>query len=133
MRSSGESGVEVILGKPRRRWSREDKAAIVAESCEPGATVSSVARRYSLSHTQLFAWRRELRIAASFTKQAEVTPPAGFAPVAIAPPAAAAPASAPAACVPAIEIDLPRIARVRMTGAVDAGLAVAVLAALVKR
>jgi transposase len=94
--------VEVILGKSRRQWSREDKAAIVAESYEPGATVSGVARRYSLSHTQLFAWRRELRIAAG-----TVTPAPGFAPVAIAPPAharsdeppvGAAPVSAPAAC-----------------------------------
>ena len=133
--------MEVILGRPRRRWSREDKAAIVAESCEPGATVSGVARRYSLSHSQLFAWRREQRIAAGPVTPT-VKPLQGFAPVAIAPPApvrsdeppvGAAPASAPAACVATIEIDLPRVARVWMTGAVDADLAAAVLAALVKR
>jgi hypothetical protein len=72
----------------------------------------------------------------------EVTPTPGFAPVAIAPPTPApsdeppagpAPASAPAACIPTIEIDLPRVARVRMTGPVEASLAAAVLAALVKR
>src|SRR6516165_5352584 len=102
----GESGVEVILGKPRRRWSREDKAAIVAESYEPGATVSGVARRHSLSHTQLFAWRRDLRIAVGPVTPTEGTPTPGVAPVSIAPPTPAAsdeppagpaPASAPAA------------------------------------
>ncbi|MFC5423761.1 transposase [Bosea eneae] len=42
-------------------WSDDDKARIVAESYEPGATVSEVARRHAMSPQQLFGWRRLLR------------------------------------------------------------------------
>ncbi len=53
---------EVFTGAGRRRdWSDDDKARIVAESCEPGATVSEVARRHAMSPQQLFGWRRLLR------------------------------------------------------------------------
>lgn len=53
---------EVFTGAGRRRdWSDEDKARIVAESYEPGATVSDVARRHAMSPQQLFGWRRLLR------------------------------------------------------------------------
>lgn len=56
---------EVFTGAGRRRdWSAEDKARIVAESFEPGETVSAVARRHALSPQQLFTWRREIRKAA---------------------------------------------------------------------
>jgi transposase len=52
--------VEVFTGTGRRRrWSPEQKALIVAESYEPGETVSAVARRQGLTPQQLFAWRRE--------------------------------------------------------------------------
>ena len=51
--------IELITGTGRRRrWSRDDKARIVEESLQPGATVSEVARRNGLSPQQLFAWRR---------------------------------------------------------------------------
>jgi transposase len=53
---------EVFTGTGRRRdWADDDKARIVAESYEPGATVSEVARRHALSPQQLFGWRRLLR------------------------------------------------------------------------
>ena len=53
---------EVFTGTGRRRdWSDDDKARIVAESYEPGATVSAIARRHALSPQQLFGWRRLLR------------------------------------------------------------------------
>jgi transposase len=42
----------------RRRWSVEEKRRIVAESFEPGASVSVVARRHDLNANQLFTWRR---------------------------------------------------------------------------
>jgi transposase len=54
--------VEIFTGAGRRRqWSSEEKAAIVAESHGSGDTVCAVARRHGLTHSQLFAWRREAR------------------------------------------------------------------------
>ena len=75
---------EVFTGAGRRRdWSADDKARIVAESFEAGATVSAVARRHALSPQQLFAWRREIRKAAEAMPAfvpAVVTPEPAFAP-----------------------------------------------------
>jgi transposase len=45
----------------RRRWTAEAKGRIIAESFEPGANVSDVARRNSILPQQLYAWRREVR------------------------------------------------------------------------
>ena len=54
--------VEIITGIERRRkWSREEKAEIVAESFAEGAVVSEVARRHGLNPQQLFGWRAQLR------------------------------------------------------------------------
>lgn len=49
-----------LEGAPRevRRWSDEFKAQAVAESMEPGASVSAVARRIGIDPSQLFTWRR---------------------------------------------------------------------------
>lgn len=44
----------------RRRWSAAQKREIVAETLEPGTSVSIVARRYDVNANQLFLWRREL-------------------------------------------------------------------------
>ena len=53
--------IEVITGVGRRRrWTDEEKAWIVAESLDPGTTVSAVARRYGLHASQLFTWRQQL-------------------------------------------------------------------------
>jgi transposase len=52
--------VEVITGTTRRRtWSAQEKARMVAESVEPGANVSEVARRHGVNRGQLFTWRRQ--------------------------------------------------------------------------
>ena len=65
--------IEVITGVGgRRRWTMDDKARIVAETLEPGLSVSDVARRHGLTPQQLFAWRREAR---QRTMQSEVAPP----------------------------------------------------------
>ncbi len=54
--------IEVITGAGgRRRWTVDDKARIVEETLEPGASVSMVARRHGLTPQQVFAWRREAR------------------------------------------------------------------------
>jgi len=44
----------------RRRWSAALKRRIVAETQEPDASVSIVARRHDVNANQLFKWRREL-------------------------------------------------------------------------
>ena len=52
--------IEVFTGAtPRRRWSAEAKAQIVAESYE--TSVGETSARYSLSKTQIFTWRRDAR------------------------------------------------------------------------
>jgi transposase len=51
--------VEVITSlQRRRRWSAEEKAAIVEETYAPGMSVSLVARRHGIAPNQLFTWRR---------------------------------------------------------------------------
>src|ERR1700756_4621648 len=51
--------VEVIASvQRRRRWSAEEKAAIVQETYAPGMSVSLVARRHGIAPNQLFRWRR---------------------------------------------------------------------------
>src|SRR5437660_4717664 len=58
--------VEVITGpERRRRWSEDQKRAIVAESFVPGAVVSNVARRADISAGQIYHWRQELRATAT--------------------------------------------------------------------
>ncbi len=44
----------------RRRWTPEARARIIAESLEPGANVSEVARRHRIFPQQLYTWRRGL-------------------------------------------------------------------------
>ena len=52
----------MISGVYRRKsWSAEAKALITAESFEPGARVSDVARRYDVSLGLLHHWRRKVR------------------------------------------------------------------------
>jgi transposase len=54
---TGLSGLEV--GRVRRRQrSEEERRRIVAESFEPGASVSVVARRHDVNTNLLFTWRR---------------------------------------------------------------------------
>lgn len=50
-----------LVGRRRRRWSEAEKRRIVAESQEPGVSVSLVARRHDVNANQVFTWRRQLR------------------------------------------------------------------------
>jgi len=51
--------VEVLSGNPRRRrWSAEQKKAMVLEAEQPGMSISLVARKYELHPNQLFRWRK---------------------------------------------------------------------------
>ena len=52
--------IELITGKVRRRrWTIEEKAAIVAESTRPGVNVAEVARRFGVNRGLLRTWRRK--------------------------------------------------------------------------
>ena len=87
------TAVEVITSvERRRRWGREEKLRIVAESTQPERTVSQVARAHGIAPGHLFTWRRQLLAAAIERYE----PESGFVPVRISPGAvaAAAPASA---------------------------------------
>ena len=44
----------------RRQYSEALKRQMVAETLEPGASVSIVARRHDVNSNQLFRWRRQL-------------------------------------------------------------------------
>ena len=113
------ASVEVLVGpERRRRWSAEQKRAIVAAAFGPGAVVRDVARQADVTPSLIYRWRRDLRAAAN-----------GFAQVLVAP--AGDGVAAPA--VPAIDIELPGIARVRIPASVPPALAAAVVEALARR
>jgi len=53
------SRVEIITGVARRRrFTTEQKLAVVAETMQPGMSISYVARRHGLSPSLVFRWRR---------------------------------------------------------------------------
>ena len=55
------TAVEVITSVARRRrWSRDEKLRIVAESSPPGRTASHVACEHGIAPGQLFIWRCQL-------------------------------------------------------------------------
>ncbi len=86
--------IEVITGVERRRkWSAQEKAAIVAESLAEDAVISEVARRHGLRPQQLFGWRSRLRDAVRASAPSSDATPA-FVPAIVEdePPKPAAPA-----------------------------------------
>jgi len=53
------SPVEVVTSvQRRRRWSPEEKRALVEEAEQPGMSISAVARKYGIHPNQLFKWRK---------------------------------------------------------------------------
>lgn len=52
---------EVLGLERRRRWSDEDKLAIVSAVGVGGATVTQVAQRHEVTRQQIYAWRHELK------------------------------------------------------------------------
>jgi transposase len=113
------ASVEVLAGpERRRRWSVEQRQAIVAAAFGSGAVVRDVARQADVTPSLIYRWRRDLRTAAN-----------GFARVLVAP-AGDGVAVLP---VPAIEIELAGNARMRIPASVSPALAAAVVAALARR
>jgi transposase len=127
---SGYSGEKTfaVVAETRRRWSLEEKLALVAEAAS--RSVSAVARKHGIAPSLLFRWRRELR-----GRQSEAAFERGFAPVALLGMPAVAPASASIAGPRTegqgvIEIVLAGGQRVRVGTDVDVGALKRVIAAL---
>jgi transposase len=116
--------IEVISGASgRRRWTVDDKARIVAETLEPGAAVSVVARRHGLTPQQLFGWRREAR------KRSEASDAAGpsFVPAVMELASTDGRRQQQAAPMAAIELDMGGV-RVR----IGAGAKVSIVSAVIR-
>ena len=59
--SSSVDRVEVFSQiQRRRRWSVDQKLAILAEAAQPGMSISYVARRHGISSSLIFGWRRRM-------------------------------------------------------------------------
>lgn len=57
--SKDTTRIEIITGRERhRRYSAEQKFALVEETMQPGMTVSAVARLHGVSPSLLFKWRQ---------------------------------------------------------------------------
>jgi transposase len=73
-KSARPQRIEVITrGERRRRWSAEEKQAIVAESAAPNVSIAGIARKHGIGTGQLYAWRHQFLInhpgkAASFAR-----------------------------------------------------------------
>jgi transposase len=127
-KGSGHRRVEVLTSPGRRRqWSDDDKARIVAETAQPGAVVTEVARRWQVTPQQVFDWRRQARRALA---AASATPEPAFVPI-VADAQMPVPDSAttPSRNAPAIEIKLAG-AVLRVGAGTDAELLTTVLRAI---
>ena len=123
--------IEVITGVGRRRqWSEADKAAIVAESLEPGVGVSVVARRYNVCPSLVYSWRRRYRwetTDGATSEPATALPAPAFVPVVIG----SEPKPSPRDADGVIEVVVGGVT-VRVSGAVD-GAALGQVLAVVRR
>ncbi len=119
----------VVSGRRRRRtWSADEKRQILAETLEPGASMSVVARRHDVNANMLFTWRRQAEAGLP-----SATEPPMFLPAAITDDAA----SASEPLVPDVpgrmEIVLPGGERVIVGTDVDGAALAHVLKALARR
>jgi transposase len=133
--------VHILTGpERRRRFSLEQKQAIIAAAFAPGAVVSEVARRADVCASLVYRWRRELGRARGGFAEVVVAPTLddrgdGGSPGCLSalPPVEAARSDAAAVTTAAIEIDFSASARVRIPASVPPELAAAVIAALRRR
>jgi transposase len=135
--------IEIITGpERRRRWSEEEKLALVEEACRPGHSVSQVARQRGINASQLFAWRRQALakgLVSDNRPEPAVAPALTFAPVNVT--EEPAPVESGVEVRPArrrkvrrgsiiIEIELKGGDRVRVEGSADAALVARIVSAL---
>src|SRR5271167_776399 len=70
-----------VVADTRRRWSEDEKQAIIVEALQPGVNVSAVARRHGIKPSLLFRWRKMAQ------KEAKTEAAPAFLPVSLAAPA----------------------------------------------
>ena len=112
----------------RRKWSRDEKRAIVAELDSPGASVSEVSRRHGIHTSLLFRWRRDGGLHRAPAPAAR-SQPAAFLPMTVSapmPPKSISPSAR-------IEIQLTNGRVVRIDASVDADALVSIVAALERK
>jgi transposase len=117
-------GKEIRPQRPRRVWTAAEKQRLVAETLEPGASVSQVARRHDMNANLLFTWRRQARKGALGDTVSVAAAPEGLRLIPIE--VAAAGDAQPPKRMPlgedhsgVIEIALPSGVRVRVDALVD--------------
>ena len=54
-----------VVAETRRRWSREEKLAIVEEASGSCVNISAVARRHGIKPALLYRWRKEFEATAT--------------------------------------------------------------------
>lgn len=109
-RKSDRTGTTIMVrSERRRRWSGEQKLAIVQETLEPGAITAVVARRHGIGTGQLYTWRKQLLEGAM----------AGFAPVELTPSSSPATRDTLASGIGTIEIATAGGTRIAVSGQVD--------------
>ncbi|WP_246786535.1 transposase [Bradyrhizobium sp. USDA 3458] len=96
--------MEVYAGAGRKRWPDDLMAQVAAESLEPGAIVTDVARRHGCRPQQVHDWRRRARLGQLVLPASANT--LSFVPVVSesALPAAAEPTGSPEAAVVTVEL-----------------------------
>jgi transposase len=57
----------------RRKWTADEKAALLAEVEAAGGSVSAIARRYRISESVIYNWRAAMRAAATAVPASEAT------------------------------------------------------------
>jgi transposase len=130
---SGPGGEEqrfVVVAEARRRWTRPEKEAIVAELAG-GASVSWVARKHNVASSLLFRWRRQFA-----AKRAPVCAAPAFVPVALPVPVRGSVAASPPRCAgngSMIEIELVGGRRLRVDASVNVKALRRVIEALEQR
>ncbi len=119
--------LEVVETGRRRRWSEEEKLRIVMESLAGPRQASSTARRYGISPSLLFAWRRSFRVA-------RIDFPclgAGFVPAVVVP--EEPPFKAPSAQAGRMEIVVRSGRRITVDSSVDAAALARVMEVVERR
>ena len=128
--------IEVVGG--RRRWTVEQKLAMLADAFGPGGSIGAACDRHRIGSGQLYTWRRRALAGELTAMRSATVDPAGFAEVALSTPdfrSAHAPLSvSPVAQGPQpcgqIGIELPSGVRLTVDAAVDGDALARVLAVL---